>query len=519
MAKNFLTGGGDKSVTTTSFNKNVTGLGNQIAKKAGSLLDRGKGFNPYTGQPYTDMSSQTTSALQQMQQLAGQGNPFYQPAADFTGGLIGGDYAHDTSGFSALYGQNPNALAQNVGGIASGAQGITVNGQLQSLLNAGMPNAAQQYGGGIASGDQSQTAIDQYGRRIAAGNKGIDTEAAYRDLMGRVDPEFENVVQNTANDVGDQIQRQFGGASFGSGSNADYLTKGIGDVVSKMRSDNFYNNINTQRGMLGDITGVQNQNINNILGASGMLSSEQGNNLSRQLSAAGLISGEQLAGLNAQSNILGQMGGFQNANIQNQMAAAGALSGEQQQGFNNNRGILGDVANLNQQSLTNQMQGVGMAPSVYGQQYLPSQIMAGVGGAYDAQSQRELDALMQQYFMRDNQGWNRLNAATGVLGGAAGGTGSTQTQQVQEQSNPLGSIAGGAVLASQILPAILSDVRAKTDIRRVGTLDNGLPVYVYRYKGAPTFHMGVMAQEVLDVHPEAVANVGGLLAVDYSKVA
>lgn len=51
---------------------------------------------------------------------------------------------------------------------------------------------------------------------------------------------------------------------------------------------------------------------------------------------------------------------------------------------------------------------------------------------------------------------------------------------------------------------LLSDRRAKTDIRRVGTLHNGLTVYSYRYKDSDETQIGLMADEVERIHPEAV---------------
>ncbi|MCG7492464.1 tail fiber domain-containing protein [Thalassobius sp. Cn5-15] len=70
-----------------------------------------------------------------------------------------------------------------------------------------------------------------------------------------------------------------------------------------------------------------------------------------------------------------------------------------------------------------------------------------------------------------------------------------------------------------IAGAALSDRRAKTDIRRVGKTDGGLPVYVYRYKGDSTMQMGVMAQEAQDKFPEAVVErPDGLLAVNYGEI-
>lgn len=74
----------------------------------------------------------------------------------------------------------------------------------------------------------------------------------------------------------------------------------------------------------------------------------------------------------------------------------------------------------------------------------------------------------------------------------------------------LGTLGSAAIMAS--------DERLKTDISRVGTLDNGLPVYAYRYKAGGPSHIGVMAQDVALFRPEAVAVMdSGYLGVDYAK--
>ncbi|MGL5010981.1 MAG: tail fiber domain-containing protein [Paracoccaceae bacterium] len=66
--------------------------------------------------------------------------------------------------------------------------------------------------------------------------------------------------------------------------------------------------------------------------------------------------------------------------------------------------------------------------------------------------------------------------------------------------------------------ALLSDERAKEDIREVGKTEDGLPIYTYRYKGDPTTHMGVMAQEARKKQPGAVKEVNGVLGVDYEQI-
>lgn len=91
-----------------------------------------------------------------------------------------------------------------------------------------------------------------------------------------------------------------------------------------------------------------------------------------------------------------------------------------------------------------------------------------------------------------------------------------QSKLANQQAMMGGMFGLAGSLGSAAIP-FLSDRRLKTDIERVGTLDNGLPVFCYRYKAGGPFHIGVMAQDVEKVHPEAVVDVGGYKAVDYRK--
>lgn len=79
-----------------------------------------------------------------------------------------------------------------------------------------------------------------------------------------------------------------------------------------------------------------------------------------------------------------------------------------------------------------------------------------------------------------------------------------------------GSLA--VVLAAGFLFA-LSDENAKTDIVKVSTLDNGLSLYRFRYRWSDQQFVGVMAQEVQRIVPDAVARRrDGYLYVDYGKL-
>jgi len=66
---------------------------------------------------------------------------------------------------------------------------------------------------------------------------------------------------------------------------------------------------------------------------------------------------------------------------------------------------------------------------------------------------------------------------------------------------------------------LLSDVRLKRDIKRLGQLDDGLELYSFRYRWSDTVYVGVMAQDVAQKMPSAVvAGDDGYLRVDYGKL-
>ena len=64
-----------------------------------------------------------------------------------------------------------------------------------------------------------------------------------------------------------------------------------------------------------------------------------------------------------------------------------------------------------------------------------------------------------------------------------------------------------------------SDFRLKEDVQRVGTTVFGLPLYHFKYIGAPETYEGVMAQDVLQVMPGAVsAGADGHYRVNYGAL-
>ena len=68
-------------------------------------------------------------------------------------------------------------------------------------------------------------------------------------------------------------------------------------------------------------------------------------------------------------------------------------------------------------------------------------------------------------------------------------------------------------------PPPVSDIRAKTNIRQVGTTAHNLPLYTFKYLGNDDLYEGVMAQDALNVMPAAVSlGEDGYYRVNYDML-
>lgn len=108
-----------------------------------------------------------------------------------------------------------------------------------------------------------------------------------------------------------------------------------------------------------------------------------------------------------------------------------------------------------------------------------------------------------------------LLGAAGMQYNAQMGDFNSQQAAQQNFNQGLMGLGGAGIMA-------FSDIRMKENIKQIHWLPNGLPVYTYEYK--PEFkdiaghgvHIGVMAQEVEMVQPEAViTNANGYKMVNY----
>jgi hypothetical protein len=118
-----------------------------------------------------------------------------------------------------------------------------------------------------------------------------------------------------------------------------------------------------------------------------------------------------------------------------------------------------------------------------------------------------------------------INTPTAQVGGVdyMGAVNNNYNQQVQQQKiagDANNAMLGGLFgMAGTLGTAGIkySDRNLKTDIRRVGRLDNGLAVYSYRMKDGGPVEIGVMADEVQKIRPQAVHQGERGLMVDYAE--
>ena len=146
---------------------------------------------------------------------------------------------------------------------------------------------------------------------------------------------------------------------------------------------------------------------------------------------------------------------------------------------------------------------------------------AGGGGGGSGKHHKNQGQTQNQMMMQ-NQG--------GQTGGGSGGRHHKQQQMQQQQfqqgqngGNQGGGGGGGKGKKHKGSPtpnpALLSDLRTKTDVRFVGTSRMGIPVYEFSYKSEPNKrYRGTIAQAIARSRPEAVIWRNGLMYVDYSQL-
>lgn len=235
-----------------------------------------------------------------------------------------------------------------------------------------------------------------------------------------------------------------------------------------------------------------------------------------QLGAAQNLGAQALQGGSLMASAAGTLGGLQNT-------AAANAAGEYQN----------DIAK--------QIQALSLVPQTTSNYFAPAQQQYSAGAQQQQLDQASINDAIQRFNYSQTLPYQQLNEYLGQIGGSYGSQGSTTSPFfTNSTANALGGALGGAQLGSAVLGSnglgllsngvaagggaglgallsIFSDRRVKTDIRRVGILENGLPIYAFRYKGDLTPRIGLLADEVEKVHPEAVTiDFLGIKSVDYA---
>ena len=149
-----------------------------------------------------------------------------------------------------------------------------------------------------------------------------------------------------------------------------------------------------------------------------------------------------------QQQALGQLAGLSQQDIANRFAGAAGLQGAQQAGLGTQLQAAGGLASTQSTDLARQLQASLAAPSIYGQQYLPSQALGQVGAQQEAIAGQPLQEQLARFQFGQQLPYQQLQGyLSSVYGSPMGGFG-TQTQQTplyeNRTTNALtGALAGG----------------------------------------------------------------------------
>jgi hypothetical protein len=506
------------------MSKGGGGGGSTTVQKA----DPWSGVQPYlVGGSYTDPNTgqvtQTGTGIYPEAQKLYQNQGWTQGMTDLTS-QQGQNIAGRGGQVQQAYGLGNQAIN---GGFDPNVSRV---GNINTATSAG-PNAVGNIAGvGNISADQVRAQMVDPTRAFGSMGGANPTQSIQQMLTGQantstLDPVVNSALTRMSDNFNTQVlpgidqgavaAGQYGGSRQGiaQGLAMKGLSQSMGDTAANMYN-NAYNT--AQQNMYGTSNNMANLGLSNSQANANRDLTGQTTNAGNNLQAGMTNAANQLNTQQFNANL-----GLQNnaQAMQNNQFNAGALNSGNQ--FNANLGLQNNTQamQLAQQQLANRTQGLSLL---------------GQGNQLQDQNYQQQMSLLDA---PNQYNWNNLNKYASIVTPGAG-IGGTSTSNQQTSTNPFASALGGALggaALSSALPAawgigsgmgalggaamaLLSDRRFKTDIERVGTLDNGLGVYRYRYKSGGPMQIGVMADEVKAVNPGAVINVGGVDYVNYGGI-
>lgn len=374
---------------------------------------------------------------------------------------------------------NQAAAFQNVGAnVGNYLPGLTAAGTTTGLASGlNMATAANPYLGTPGAGASAQD-------YLSAGATGAD------QIVGNyMSPYMTNVMDSIRAANQQNIQQNLapgltaasvGAGQFGSQRGANALSMGISNAnIGALKEQSTA----LQSGYTQALAAAQKQRENQLTaGASQIQAGSAAANAASQAAQNYLNTGKQQAALAEQT----QSAGLADTN-------ALATLGAQQQAIAQNKAdypmkMLGLQAGL----MSGQTIPMSVTKTSTGSPLSAIAGLTGIGaGFYNSQLGKDLGGWLGKQF-----------GQTAPVDWAA-----------FDSNNPSSSDYADAELPS--------DRRLKTGIEPVGRMDNGLTVYRYRYKAGGPVHIGVMADEVEKIRPDAYIKGGaggGFDAVNYSKL-
>lgn len=354
---------------------------------------------------------------------------------------------------------NTAGLPELQGGVD--LSGLNPGGGVQSSFNMGR---ALQYGF-----DPGQQVQGQVGGDLEAARRNAE-QAVYSQATSRLDPRFSR--QEESLDV--KLANQGLSENSAAAQNArDAFGRERTDAYNQAAYSSIAAGEQAAQGQFGRQLG-QGQFANQ---AAGQMYQQNMGQAAFSNQTAGQDYGQNLGAAQFNNQAQAQTYQQQLAQAQAQMQAAQLQNTARQQGLQERAYLQNEP--LNQFNALMSSSQVGMPQGV---QYTPSQIAnTDVLGAYALQQQAQ-----------------QANAARSA-------------QQQSGLMSGLMSLGSAAIMAS--------DARVKTDVERVGELRPGIGLYSFRYAWGGGRRVGVMAQEVAMVRPEAVTvGAGGMLGVDYGRL-
>jgi hypothetical protein len=391
-----------------------------------------------------------------------------------------------------------NDLAKSIGadgGFVGNAQNVAANiyGGANQGHNPGAATYSRLQGAndpsigllnGLAQGAGNNPALGLL-QGMTAQSANPDSAQFYKDTLSgkylNANPYLDSMVAQSDAAATKALNQRFAAAGMGAGLStpyADLLSRNLADSENKLR----YGAYNDELNRMGTIGGQSDAQYN----------------------------ATQDRSLNAATGL----GNLYHQTDQLKLAAAQAMG--QQQTADNTTALnaAGAADTQYNQQIAQQLQALGLVPELTNAQY------AGVSPALAAlQSAASIP-------------YTGINNYAGLVNGLTGKYGNQTTNSTTTESGNIGQMVSG--LAGSALSGFLgstnfadllkpppskSDIRAKRDVRKLGTLDDGLGVYAYRYLWDDQPQIGVMAQEVAALRPWALGPIqDGYMTVDYGAL-